>query len=176
MNRWINQNADTTVGGTLCDMCNKHVFYPHRVLAADAVCPQCETAICLRCATLGVEPPSTFDDVYEYQLATEDGKGLAFCGNCGDYGINYLNRYLSIVMGPEYKHLKPAIPKSYSIVLQTRIAALPDYMELSAKASDIFLAGYRGTIKLPHETGEIWGMPEKRAHGWLVTLGYPEDR
>ena len=103
---------------------------------------------------------------------------MAYCGQCGDWGVEWMLRFLRLKrcpIPPEYESYKPA-PRSVRIVATSTVAALPDSRRILESVSRSFAKGISGIIHYPHSTGEIWGIPERHTEGWIVTLCYPEER
>ena len=161
-----------------CHICGrKEVVYPVKLEAAETLCPQCNTPICPECANLYEKRPATLSAAQKYIEAADADRSKVFCGQCGNFGRPFLLRYFKIIGCPIPSCLlDDNVPERIQTYLQARVALLPDSIKLADEAVDAFVKGYRGIIKLKHESQVIWAIPEKIEGKWIMTLCYPEDR
>ena len=141
-------------------------------------CPSCHHPVCPFCANCYEKDPATIAEAKAYLASCDEASGMAFCGHCGDWGVEWMLRFLRLKkcpIPPEYENYKPA-PRSVRFVATSRVASLPDCSRILESVSRTFAKGISGIIHYPHSTGEIWGIPERHPEGWIVTLCYPEER
>lgn len=170
------------VSGFYCDIHGGRAEYKKPIPKSEViVCPSCEHPICPVCANCYSNDPQTPDEARRYLESCDDVSGMAYCGECGDWGLEFMKRFLKLVgcpIPPEYENSKPIEPieRVAEFYATSRVSALPDIGNIVMAVRKKFAEGVSGIIKVDHPTGEIWGYPERHPHGWVVTIMYPEER
>lgn len=139
-------------------------------------CPSCGHPICPVCANCHSKDPETVADAKKYLASCDTVSGDAYCGSCGDYGEEFMLRFLKLVgcrIPKGYAKQKPRKAKFY---MTAKVDALPDASRVLAEVSKKFAEGSTGYIKVSHPLGELWGIPDRYPEGWRVTIMYPEER
>jgi hypothetical protein len=165
--------------GFYCRIHGEEVRFEKPIPKSDVIaCPSCNHPVCPDCANCYEKDPATIEEARAYLASCDEVAGMAYCGHCGDWGVEWMLRFLRLKccpIPPEYENYKPA-PRSVRFVATSTVAALPDCHLILESVSRSFAKGISGIIHYPHSTGEIWGVPERHPEGWIVTLCYPEER
>lgn len=178
MNIKYNCDKDGMVAGFWCDIHHGDAVYETPITQPVPVCPNCDHPICPQCANSMRTAPVDIDESREYIASTEEGSGLAKCGNCGDYSVEFMLRFLKLIGAPfppeceDYQHIKREV-----IVRATKsTGGLSDAEEIIGIALEEFNKGVSGIIKIDHKSGEIWAIPERLPIGWVLSIIRPEER
>lgn len=167
------------VNGFYCDIHDGRANYAVPIPRNEVlVCPSCGHPICPVCANCYDADPKTIEDASRYLASCDEVSGMAYCGECGDWGEGFMLRFLRLVncpIPPEYEE-RTSRPRRARFYATARVAELPDSGEIVAEVKRRFEEGTSGIIKIKHPTGEIWGFPERHPEGWIVTVLYPEER
>lgn len=141
-------------------------------------CPACNHPICPVCANAYENDPSTIDEGREYVASCESNSGRAWCGNCGDYSVEFMLRFLKLVgcpIPPECEYFKP-IQREATFYMTQTIAALPNKDDILRTAITEFNKGTSGIITIQDPSEIIWAIPERHEDGWKVGVMRPEER
>jgi hypothetical protein len=167
------------IEGFYCGIHGGTVKYERPIPRSEVLaCPSCNHPVCPLCANCYEKDPATIEEAKAYLASCEEVSGMAYCGHCRDWVVEWMLRFLRLKkcpIPPEYENYKPA-PRSVRFVATNRVASLPDCSRILESVSRTFAKGISGIIHYPHSTGEIWGIPERHPEGWIVTLCYPEER
>lgn len=167
------------VSGFYCDIHDGNAAYKEPIPRSEVLtCPSCGHPICPVCANCFPEGPEDVDEAREYVASCESVSGHAYCGDCGDYSVEFMLRFLRLIgcpIPPECEDFKP-IPREAKFYMTATIDALPNKDGILQTAITEFNKGTTGIIKIPDVTGEIWAVPERHPDGWIVTILYPEQR
>jgi len=167
------------VTGFYCDIHGGRAEFESQIPRNEVLtCPSCGHPICPVCANCYDTDPKTIEDARRYLASCDDVSGMAYCGECGDWGEGFMLRFLKLVgcpIPPEYEG-KIHGPRRASFYATGRVANLPDAGEIVAEVKRRFEEGTSGIIKIEHPTGVIWGFPERHPDEWVVTVLYPEER
>ncbi|MDC4207103.1 MAG: hypothetical protein MPW13_22455 (plasmid) [Candidatus Manganitrophus sp.] len=141
-------------------------------------CPACGYPICPFCANCYAIDPSTVEQAEGYLASCDEVSGMAYCGQCGDWSVGFMLRFLRLKRCPipdRYKNHQPEARKAL-FVTTNRVAALPNREAILQSIAEKFTRGASGIISEKDPSGEIWGIPERHPEGWVVTVCYPEER
>jgi len=167
------------VFGFYCDIHGGRADFDEPVPKSEVLtCPSCGHPVCPVCANCFNEDPKSEEDARSYLASCDDVAGMAYCGHCGDWSEGFMVRFLKLAgcpIPPEYTVGSP-LPRAASFYATATVNALPDSIDILSKVKGRFDDGVSGIIKVGHETGEIWGIPERHPEGWIVTLCYPYER
>ncbi len=167
------------VAGLECNICGGRVKYQELIpKAALLTCPSCTHPICPECANCYGKDPATVEEADAYLASCDDVSGMAYCGQCGDWGTAFMLRFLRLKNCPipeAYRNHQP-VPRHADFIATRTVADLPEINRIAADVRKAFMQGTSGIIKVQHPTGEIWGIPERYPDGWKVTICYPEER
>ncbi len=171
--------AKIRVEGFECKICGGEPRYPQPCNRSElAVCPSCAHPICPNCANMMENDPMTMEESNAYLDSCDDAAGMAYCGQCGDWSVEFMLRFLKLKgcpIPPEYTHYK-ARPRSFRLCTTSTVASLQDVEKIAEAVLQRFHEGISGIIKYQHDSGEIWGIPERHEEGWVVTICYPDER
>jgi hypothetical protein len=171
--------TEIRVMGFYCEIHGNLVKYEEPVVHAEVpICPSCEHPICPLCANTYEKDPATIEEARAYLSSCDDPAGMAYCGQCGDWSVEWMLRFLQLKKCPiPSEYLNPAPPpRPAQFVATCTVAALPDLSRIMAGVKEKFDKGRSGIIHCPHPGGEVWGIPERHPEGWIVTLCYPHER
>lgn len=167
------------IEGFYCGIHGGPVKYERPISRSEVLaCPSCSHPVCPFCANCYEKDPATIEEARAYLASCDEVSGMAYCGQCGDWGVEWMLRFLRLKrcpIPPEYENYKPSL-RSVRFVATSTVAALPDCSRILESVSRSFAKGISGIIHYPHSTGEIWGIPERHPEGWIVTLCYPHER
>lgn len=167
------------VSGFDCDIHGGNAEYKEPVPLSEVLtCPACGHPICPDCANCNFKDPKTIDEGREYVASCESVSGHAYCGNCGDYSVEFMLRFLKLIncpIPPECEDFKPILREAKFYMTAT-VAELPNKDSILQTAIAEFNKGTTGIINIQDPTGEIWAIPEKHPESWIVTICYPEER
>lgn len=141
-------------------------------------CPSCGHPVCPICANTYDEDPDTVEKAREYMQSCDDVSGRAYCGQCGDWGEDFMLRFLKLIdcpIPPEFESAERK-PRQAQFLMTNSISQLPNAGEIMDIVREQFDSGASGIIKVSDATGEIWGYPERHPEGWIVTVLYPHER
>jgi len=167
------------VSGFYCDIHGGRADFDEAIQKNEVfACPSCGHPVCPVCANCCNEAPKTEEEARSYLASCDEVAGMAYCGHCGDWSEGFMVRFLKLAgcpVPPEYTVGSPP-PRAVSFYATAKVDALPDSIDILSKVKGRFDDGVSGIIKVEHETGEIWGIPERHPEGWVVTLCYPHER
>ncbi len=167
------------IKGFACEICGGRPKYPNPIPKTELlICPSCTHPICPNCANCYGKDPTTLDEASTFLASCDDVAGRAYCGQCGDWGTEFMLRFLRLKNCPipdAYRNHKQA-PRYADYVTTRTVAGLAEINQIAAAVQKAFMQGTSGIIKVQHPTGEIWGIPERHPDGWKVTICYPEER
>lgn len=170
-------DGEQLVKGFVCSIHGGNAFYAKPVKEADVLkCPSCGHPICPVCANAYSTDPKTAEQAIQYLDTCDSVSGAAWCGQCGDYGREFMERFLKLV-GCEMPKLtvKPD-PVRPRVVVTASLAVLPGIDKIATAACEKFMEGSRAMQTIPHSTGEILAVPDRYPDEWVLTLCRPEER
>jgi hypothetical protein len=89
------------VSGFYCDIHEGNAAYKEPVTMSDVPkCPSCDHPICSVCANAFTKDPKDIEEAREYVASCESVAGHAYCGNCGDYSVEFMLRFLKLIGCP----------------------------------------------------------------------------
>jgi len=167
------------VEGFYCDIHDGNAEYKEPIARSKVLtCPACRHPICPVCANAFTKDPKDIEDAREYVASCASVSGHAYCGNCGDYSVEFMLRFLKLIgcpIPPECEDFKP-IPREAKFYMTATVNALPNKDSILQAAITEFNKGTTGIIKVQDPSGEIWAIQDKYPDGLVVTLCYPEER
>ena len=167
------------VEGYHCDIHGGNTSFEKPILISEVLkCPSCGHPVCRECANTNINDPKDIDSAREYIASCESVSGLAYCGYCGDYSVEFMLRFLKVVncpIPPECEEFKP-IPRSARFYMTPTVDVLPNRDSILRTAIAEFNKGTTGIIEIPDASGEIWAIPERHEGGWKVGIMRPEER
>ncbi len=168
--------AFVLITGIDCCICLGQATYEVPIPKTDLIlCPSCKHPICPFCANCMNDDPKTVEEAGVYLEAADEGRNLAYCGNCGDQSPGFVLEFLRLKNCPipeDYK-IKPV---KLSFQTSITVSGLSDFAKIYTTVINHFKQGRRGIAEVHHHTGEIWGIPEHSGNEWLVTICYADDR
>jgi len=172
-------SALIAVKGFYCGIHGEAVQFERAMPRMNVItCPSCGHPICPECANAYEKDPSTIEEARAYMDSCDEVSGMAWCGQCGDWGVEFMLRFLRLKRCPiPGKYITdPLPPREARYVATNRVSQLPNFLGIVHRVAKSFRAGISGIIKYEDQTGEIWGIPERHPEGWIVTICYPEER
>ena len=167
------------VEGFYCDIHEGNAEYKESIPKQEVLtCPACGHPICPVCANAFTKDPKDIEDAREYVASCASVSGHAYCGNCGDYSVEFMLRFLQLIncpIPPECGDFKP-IPREAKFYMTATVDALPNKDSILQAAISEFNKGTTGIIRIQDPSGEIWAIQDKYPDGLVVTLCYPEER
>lgn len=167
------------VTGFYCNIHGDNTEFKEPIPLSEVLrCPACNHPVCPICANAYEKDPCTIDEGREYVASCESNSGRAWCGNCGDYSVEFMLRFLKLVdcpIPPKCEDFKP-IQREATFYMTQTIAALPNKDDILRTAITEFNKGTSGIIKIQDPSGIIWAIPERHEDGWKVGVMRPEER
>jgi hypothetical protein len=167
------------VNGFYCDIHGGNTSFEKPIPISEVLkCPSCGHPVCRECANCHTDNPKNIEDAREYIASCESVSGHAYCGNCGDYSVEFMLRFLKAVncpIPPECEEFKP-IPRSARFCMTATVGALPNKDSILQTAIAEFNKGTAGIIEIQDPSGKIWAIPERHEDGWKVGIMRPEER
>ena len=167
------------VTGFYCNIHGDNTEFKEPIPLSEVLrCPTCNHPVCPVCANAYEKDPSTIDEGREFVASCESNSGSAWCGECGDYSVRVVLRFLKLVgcqIPPECEAFK-SIQREATFYMTQAIAALPNKDSILQTAIAEFNKGTSGIIIIQDTSGKIWVIPERHEDGWRVSIMRPEER
>lgn len=168
------------VDGFYCNIHGDTTKYVAPIRKSEVVlCPSCGYPICPECANAYSPNPKTESEARTYMESCNDVSGMAYCGQCGDYSIEFMLGFLKLINCPiptEYAASKGIPRENVEFMATTAIRELSDFQDIFNDVVTWWQTGLTGLKKINHSTGEIWAETSRYPDKWVVTIMYPHER
>lgn len=168
------------VDGFYCNIHGGTTKFNKPIRKAEVIlCPSCEYPICPECANAYSSDPKTESEARIYMESCDDVSGRAYCGQCGDYSVEFMLGFLKLIGCPipiEYATSKGIPRENAEFKATAAIRELPDFLNIYDEVIVWWQTGKTGIKKIEHATGEIWALVDRYPDKWVVTILYPHER